>query len=92
MTTVVTTAVPLPDGGGATPVGVGVETGLEILQGQSVMVRVWLAVAVYVLPLVVMAVAEGQYVVRVATVSVVQTVVPGAVPEVLVPFHPVPQA
>jgi len=59
---VVTTAVPLPDGGGATPVGVevGVETGLEILQGQSVMVRVWLAVAVYVLPLVVMAVALGQ--------------------------------
>jgi len=45
VTTVVTT-VPLPAGGGETPVGVGVGTGLEIVQGQSVMVRVWLAVAV----------------------------------------------
>jgi hypothetical protein len=44
---VVTTAVPFDGGGMTTPVGVevGVETGLEILQGQSVMVRVWLAVA-----------------------------------------------
>jgi hypothetical protein len=66
-------------------VGVGVGTGLVILHGQSVMVKVWEAVAVYVLPLVVMVVATGQKVVKTWTVSVVRTTPPG---EVVVPFHP----
>jgi hypothetical protein len=50
--------------------GAYVGFGLVIVHGQSVMVRVWLAVAVYVFPLVVMVVAAGQKVVKAVTVSV----------------------
>jgi len=49
-----------------------VQTGTEIVQGQSVIVKVLAEVTVYVLPAWVISVADGQYVVTAVTTLVVQ--------------------